>query len=151
MVKIIKPNLSNSEIEFNSDVMFYDVDERVGMVLSHLIALNESTQSTRMIRCDASGNLLTSSEGVASERVETSTSNITSSPTLLVSPRSNRKQVLIRNVGGENVYIGKDNTVSTTNGFLLDVDSVVTLTNFVGMLYGIVGNMSSEVRVMELV
>jgi len=150
-VKLITPNLTNSELEYDSDVMFSTIELDTSMTIAQLVGWIDATESTKLVRVDADGNLLTSTKGTASDEIVNSNADILTTATLLVSARATRRDLLVRNVGSDTVYLGADNTVTTSTGFPLDTGSCMTFENFIGTLYGIVATTTSNVRVAEMV
>lgn len=148
---LIKPNITNSEMEFTTDVDFASVELNATMTLAQLIGWVDATQSTKLVRVDSDGNLLVSTEGTASNTLAVSSSSVTTSVTLIVTARSNRRELLITNAGSETVYIGYDDTVTLANGFPLIVGAYLNLDNYIGAVYGISPTTTNDVRVLEQV
>lgn len=79
--------------------------------------------------------------------------SVTSSATLIRPSNLDRISVSVTNREAEVVYIGFDNTVTTSTGFPLYQQDVMTYTGsdlYTGALYGIVATGSVDVRYTEL-
>lgn len=150
-MKIVKPTLSNSRIETDSDKTFFDVDEKFIMSLAHLVGFNESLQYTDLLKIDGDGNLLVSSGGSASEDFIISTATIGTTASLLIASRVDRKKLYIRNDGSERIYFSSADNVATNTGFILDSGSVFIEENFIGSLYGIAPTTDNSIVVGEFV
>lgn len=149
-MKIIRPPIWNSRIEFDEDKPFYPMDETMKMTLSHLLGFNETNNYTDLLRIDGDGNLLVSGAGAAGENFIPSVASIGTTTGLVVSSRANRKQLLIRNNSSQDVYLSSEATVVLATAYKLDVDSVLTLDNYVGALNGIAVSGSNDLLVAEI-
>ena len=79
--------------------------------------------------------------------------SVTTSPTLIRPANTSRISLQITNLTAEEVYVGFDASVLTTNGFELSQQDVISFTGsdlYKGAVYGIVGTGSSDVRFFEL-
>ena len=79
---------------------------------------------------------------------------VTTTATEIVAPNSERQSLIIRNTSSGTVFLGKDDTVTTSNGTPLSRNEVLTETNdgtrlYMGSYYGIVSTGTSDVRVWE--
>jgi len=80
----------------------------------------------------------------------TNTINVqTASPSLLLSSNTSQKKRNIKNVGNETIYLGSDNSVTTSNGFPLDSDDEINISDFNGTVYGIATTNITNVDVIE--
>ena len=147
MVKsvLIQPNITNSELEFTEDIDFANVE------LDKLIGWVDATKATKLVRVDSDGNLLVSTEGTASDTLVASSASVTTSATLIVSSRSDRRELMITNSGSEVVYIGYTDSVAVATGFPLIVGAYLTLENYIGSVYGISPTTTNDIRVLEQV
>lgn len=150
MVRIIKPTLVNSEIEYTSDFNGFDVDNKMSHNLSQLVGYVESTSKTMLVRVDSDGVLLVNTEGSIANNFEPSQQTVTDSATLIVSSRDTRNNLLIRNLGSETVYISQADSLATDTAYPIDGGSVLSLDNYIGALYGITVSGSSDIRVVEV-
>lgn len=150
MTKLIKPTLTNNELEYEVDFELFETDNKLTHTLAMLLGYNETNNDVKLLRQDADGILLVNGSGNASETISNSVATIETTASLLVSSRSNRNNLSIRNNSSNIVYIGFDNTVTVDDGYILDVDSVLNIDNYVGALYAISSTGSNEVRVMEV-
>ena len=80
--------------------------------------------------------------------------------TLIIAENFNRIRVIIDNQGSQVVYLGDDDTVTTSNGITLAADDKLIMTFgggvnfpffFRGDIYGIVASGTADVRVWEMV
>ena len=62
-------------------------------------------------------------------------------PGVILSPNQGRLSAVIRNIGGQNVYIGQEN-VTVNSGFLLRPFESITLDKTWGSIYGISDNVN---------
>jgi hypothetical protein len=58
-----------------------------------------------------------------------------------------RKWLSLVNMSGVTIYIGRDNTVSTSTGFPLEPDERRSEEGYCGYVYGIVATGTAELRV----
>lgn len=149
--RLIDPPLTNSEFEFEDDFVFHDVDPKLLMALTFLVGYQESNKKTWLLRVDGSGNLLVSTEGTASTSLQNSVATVATTATLVVAERADRKSLFIRNTSAHSLWLGDDTGVTTANGMFLDSGDSIVFENFIGDLYGIASQSSTEVRVGELV
>lgn len=150
-MKIIVPNLANSKMRFSKERDFIEVDEKAIMAMSFLLAYSDNDNLVDYLRVDADGNLLVSSGGTSATSLENSVATITNTVGTLVSSRSDRKSMSIRNNGSEAIYVGKNTSVTTSNGLIIDSGSVYHIENFTGTLYAISATGSVDVRIGEWV
>jgi hypothetical protein len=102
------------------------------------------------ITCDSEGHLITTNTGngtkVFSTKAPTSSSAI-----LLLATNVDRKVAYIENVGNVDVYLGGANTVTTSNGFLLQRGGEVFKDTFSGdAWYGIAVSGTADLRIIEV-
>ena len=79
--------------------------------------------------------------------------SVGTSATLIKAAKSDRVSLKITNGGTETVYIGFDSGVTTSNGFPILTQDVLDFSGndlYTGVVYGIVGTGSSDVRYLEL-
>lgn len=150
MTKIQKPRLTNNNIEYDVDFEQFDTDNKLSHTLAMLMGYDLANDAELLARVDSDGVLLVNSSGSASDTFENSVATIDTSAGLLVAARTNRQNLYIRNNSSNDVYIGKDATVTAANGFILDSGSVLNLDNFIGSLYAIASTGSNEIRVSEV-
>jgi len=67
----------------------------------------------------------------------------------IVSADTDRKALIIQNLGAGNLYIGFDSTVTTTNGFKLASGESLEINGYRGAVYGI-GDATCDVRYLEI-
>ena len=82
------------------------------------------------------------------------TVTITSTATEILPDNKWRKSALITNTTSTDVYLGFDNTVTTSNGFLLGEQDVWDTNEprpYAGAVFGIVASGSIDVRFMDLI
>lgn len=153
MVKVvlINPNITNSELEFTEDVDFLAVEQDAIMAIAQLVGWVDATKSTKLVRVDADGNLLVSTEGTAGDELASSVASVTTSAVEIVSSRANRKTLMLTNEGANDVYIASVDTVLVANGFTIPSGATLTLDNYIGSIYGISATGTNSIRVMEVI
>jgi hypothetical protein len=78
---------------------------------------------------------------------------VTASATLIKASNANRLSLQITNTSGEVCYIGFDTSVSSTNGFPLAQNDVLSLTGsdlYTGAVYGITASSTANIRYFEI-
>jgi len=115
--KVVTDRNSSREIELHPFISYEEVEDRVRKAFSHLFGWNESGEKWLRIRCDASGRIITSVPGLASEwhHEKISATTTASSSTLPQKYQSH----LIKNTGTDTVYISFSGP-ATTNDFPLE-------------------------------
>ncbi len=83
------------------------------------------------------------------------TVTVAATATLIVAANTNRKDLELNNVGAVVVYLGMDNSVTTSNGFSLYEDSFRDIYkgstgNYLGDVYGIAASGTADVRYWEV-
>jgi hypothetical protein len=74
--------------------------------------------------------------------------------TLIVAANANRLNLFVTNNGSTVCYVGKDSSVTTTNGIQLNQNDVMVEDNsgrrgYLGNIYGIVSSGSADIRYWE--
>lgn len=149
-MKINKPNLLNSEVEYEEDFISFVTDNKMSHTLSQLLGLVQGTQQTKLVRVDSDGVLLVNTEGSIAENLSPSQQDVTTTAVIIVAERSNRNSISIRNLGANTIYIGQDDTVAVASGFPIDANSVKTIDNYIGALYGIASSGTNDIRILEV-
>ena len=115
--KVVTDRNSSREIELQPFIAYEEVEDRVRKAFSHLFGWNESGEKWIRIRCDASGRIITSVPGLATEWHHEKISATTSAGSTTLAQKY--QSHLIKNVGTDTVYISFSGT-ATTNDFPLD-------------------------------
>lgn len=149
-MKIRKPSLWNDRVEFDEDITFYEVEEKLRQTLSRLMAWRESDDYFDFLRIDGDGNLQVTTEGSTKENLEPSVATVGATASLIVASRTNRKGLTLYNEGSVNVYFRSGATPVVATDFVLPPNSTYNLDNFIGNVYGIVDSGSASVRVLEV-
>ena len=63
---------------------------------------------------------------------------------------TDRFGIAVFNLGAETIYLGKDNTVTTANGFPLLSNTGIYFDGYTGALWGISGTAGQDVRYLEV-
>lgn len=147
---IIEPTLAKSTINFKPDEPTYSTSKDYQRTLAQLLGYNSVDEITDLLRVDGNGNLLVSSEGVASTELFPTTVTITSSVSNIISVNSSRKGLVIKNLSGATIYISSSDSVNISTGYPIETGLSFSLDNFVGALYGIVSGADVSISVMEL-
>lgn len=74
----------------------------------------------------------------------------TSTAASVLAANTSRKSCIIQNVGTVDVYLGKDNTVTTTNGLLLAAGQWITDETSTDAWWGITASGTADLRVCEV-
>lgn len=82
------------------------------------------------------------------------TVTVTTSATLIITANTQRLSLIIENTGTQDLYIGQDALVTTSNGILLEEGDILSedasgTNQYKGPYYGIVGTSTSDVRYWE--
>jgi len=79
--------------------------------------------------------------------------SISTSATKIVDANTDRRTLIIMNHSGSTVFIGKDNTVTTSNGLAVTAGSALNLTRLLegykGAVYGIVASGTATISYLE--
>lgn len=75
----------------------------------------------------------------------TGTVNVTTSATLILASNTLQKRRVIKNIGSVTVFIGSNNSVTSSTGFPLDTNNELQIGDFNGTIYGITASSSSDV------
>lgn len=151
MVVLLDPRLSKSNIKKSDNVHYPEITLDYIQTLAQLVGYNEATKTTDLLKLDGEGNLLVSSEGTAGEDIYPSSATVTSSATLIVASRADRKSLTLKNLSGVSIYISSSDTVTTGNGYILSDGTSITFDNFIGAIYGIATSGSNDISVLEVV
>lgn len=68
--------------------------------------------------------------------------------TSILSLNSSQKKRMIKNIGDNTIFIGSDDSVTTSNGYPLDVLESINISDYHGEVYGI-SEADTEVTVFE--
>lgn len=79
-----------------------------------------------------------------------STAAPTNAAASILAANDGRRSALFRNVGTVAVYLGKDNTVTTVNGFLLDVGDSFEDDRTTSAWWGITASGTGDIRIIEV-
>ena len=74
---------------------------------------------------------------------------VTSAATSILVAADSRRRLIFRNTGTVIVYIGQDNTVTTSIGYPIGVGQTFYLNDYKGAVYGIVSSTSGTLSVIE--
>ena len=74
---------------------------------------------------------------------------VTSVATSILAAADSRRRLIFRNTGAVIIYIGEDNTVTTTKGYPIGVGQTFYLHDYKGAVYGIVASTSGTLSVIE--
>lgn len=91
--------------------------------------------------------------GVLQARADTSTINqvsVTSTATEIKAANVNRHDITIVNHSTTDIYLGKDNTVTTANGILLPAKGFCVVEGWDGDMYGIVASGTATIGYWEM-
>lgn len=77
------------------------------------------------------------------------TVSIATSATQILALNTSQKKRLITNVGSATIFIGSNNSVTTSNGFPLLVGENLNIGDFNGTVYGIVASGSEDLDFLE--
>ena len=151
MSVILDPRLTKSNIKRSENVHYPEVTNDYIQTLAQLVGYIDATETTDLLKLDGSGNLLVSSEGTASSELLPSSATITNTATVIVSSRSDRKSLSLKNLSGVTIYISSEDTVTTVLGYPLEDGIGISIDNFIGQVYGIVASGSHTINVLEVV
>jgi len=70
--------------------------------------------------------------------------------TVLSVKNTKRNSIIIRNEGSEDVFLGTDNTVTTSNGYPLKKDEELRFDDCYSPFWGITSGSAGDVRVLEV-
>jgi hypothetical protein len=77
---------------------------------------------------------------------------LSTTATSIAAADTNRRFLFISNASGSTIYIGKDNTVTTSNGFAVPTNSIVEINRFfegyTGAIFGIAASGTPTVTIM---
>ena len=124
-----------------------NLDEILLDATTSSIAISDGT-NTLAINTDGSINAKT---GVAAAMKATSETVSATAAQVLATPLAGRTSVIIQNEGNQSVYVGHDNTVTSTNGIKISKASSATLDVSDAVdIYMISASGSMSVRFLEL-
>jgi len=69
--------------------------------------------------------------------------------TSIISSNTNRKVLNIKNIGNNTVFLGTDNSVTTSNGYPLEPQEEFVCNDYTGQWYGIVASGTETVDYVE--
>lgn len=147
---VINKQLWNSEIDTTEDSVDFPLDVGVKETLSHLLLYDENNDMSVFARADSDGNLLTSRDTQNTQTFDNSNTTIGTSASVVVNTNTDRRGLLVFNLGAATIYLGGTSSVLTTTGFPLLTNSCISFDNYLGALYGISGSAGNDVRVVEL-
>ena len=81
--------------------------------------------------------------------MESGTVSVADSATEIAASDTDRIQIIIRNEGSGTVFIGGNNSVTTSNGFPIKSNETLTIGDYNGIIYGIVASGTSDVSFSE--
>lgn len=123
------------------------LDELLLNGADHSIAISDGT-NTLAINADGSLNTKTAVGAAMKASAETVT---TTAAQVLTTPLANRTSVIIQNEGTQSVYVGHDNTVTSSNGIKISKASSATLEVGDGVdIYMLSASGSMSVRFLEI-
>lgn len=130
-------------------------DEATGGKKIQLVKLAYSADGSRThLPADADGllvNLGANNDVTLAKGSKTFTDPApTSSAASLVAANASRKSVTIHNAGTVTVYLGKDNTVTTTNGLPLAPNATLSDESSTDAWWGITGSGTGDLRICEV-
>lgn len=148
--KIISQYFDNIPLELEPYQLQYVMDSVIKHTVSKMLAYYEAGNSFQWLQVNSSGELLVSLEAGQVSSGVISRATVSNVALLLLASNTSRKNVLIQNVGTEDIYIGFDSGLNTGNGFLLPVGTSWSSDVYIGNLYGIrSGSVDGSVHIME--
>lgn len=81
------------------------------------------------------------------DNLKTDKVSVTNSATEIVSANYKRQELIIYNIGAQDIYIDNESSECTVDSFPVKAGGYIKFGNFQGSLYGITASGSSEVRV----
>ncbi len=150
MAKWLNPRIGNDTLDFDTHIGVPEVSDNIQRTLAYLIGYNAQLERYDLAKLDEDGNLIVSTDGSVTQNFSPSRSTVTTSATLIVASRVGRKSLLIKNTGSNGVYVASVTTPTVATGYLIEPNSVLTLTNYSGQLYGITSVGSDVVQIGEM-
>lgn len=124
-----------------------DLDIRDLSASQDNVAISDGTD-TLAINSDGSVNIVEAGYSTCNNAAVTVT---TSATDVVATELANRKELTIQNVGGKDIYIGCDNTVSLSNGILVPKGATASFKFGDAInVHAIADGASSEIRILEL-
>jgi len=69
--------------------------------------------------------------------------------TTIISSNTNAKTRKIENIGSNTVYVGGDTSITTSNSFPIEPGETLDISDFTGVVYGIVAASTEDVSYIE--
>jgi hypothetical protein len=139
----------NGDGSLNAVVSATDLDIRD---LTHATDSVKIGDGTDFLAVEADGSINVNASEAGYSSCNNAAVTITTSATDVVATElANRKELTIQNVGGKDIYIGCDNTVSLANGMLVPKGATASFRFGAGInVHAIADGASSEIRILEL-
>ena len=139
----------NAEDAEDSAHVSGDIGAYILSVRQDTLAASAADGDYQSFKTDALGRLYVNDTHQTMENAAVSVA--ATATDLAATDLANRKSILIQNLGNRSVYVGKDNTVTTSNGIELFPGSSIELDVGPGVnLHAISASGSQDVRIMEL-
>ena len=117
--------------------------------IAQLFGWDYAAKMRRRVAVDAQGRLYVVSGGVASYTPQIYQVSVSTSATQVAQSKPNRLFVLLKNVGGEPVWIGITNAVASSNGYKLNPGDELKLDSWTQEVWAIAQLSGSTLCVIE--
>lgn len=147
--KIIDPNFANISMESTGLPDTIEVSGETLLVLSWLLGFDNTSKKWSPLQVDSDGRMLVSlSASPVSSVIQSKVATSTVNAVALIA-NSDRKQMIIQNVGTEDVYLGLSDDPATTDDMLLVAGAIYIEDIYFGEVNVIMASGVSELRIAE--
>lgn len=151
MKTIIRPNLERINAELDPRLDRFIVDDTALLTLSYLMGFDNSAGLGRILQADNSGRLFVNTGGLPSSLINILTPTIDTTVQHVLQANSNRQMFIIVNTGSVDLFMGKDSTLTLSNGFPIFPSTSFTMQGYIGDVYLINNTAGETVKILELV
>lgn len=147
--RIVTPGWANDDISvegYNPVHMVNNVWQRVIALLS---GYDYASKRRRFISVDEYGRIGVTLVGAGGLSANVAQYSVYTTPTLIKASNPDRSFLHIKNIGSFSVYLGHNNAVSSTTGYLLGVNETLVVENYKTELWALAISAPSQVVVIE--
>lgn len=150
MGNFVDKGLSEHTVEITPPPGILDIEMLYKMVLSHLFGWDDNRDQWRQVSVDSDGRILVSTSPTKGDEANHSTTTVTTTATAILASNPDRTQMIIQNIGANNVYINFGEDGNTGTGMLLAPNVSFTDNIFTGFVSGITSSGTSSLRIVEM-
>lgn len=127
-----------------------DISDNIQQTLSRLLGFDDSNNRFDLVKIDTDGRLLVSSSQTKTDSANNSQVAPTTSDITVLAANPDRKQYIIQNVGGVDVYLNFGATVVTGTDMLLAAGATFIDEIYQGTVTGKTISGTADLRVVEM-